>query len=380
VILVAGPVGEVPTPGPAPETAATLPRAVRAALAVGSDWLGTWWPTAVLVGVALALVAVLVVRSVPRRDGAPRGRRWPAAVAAVVCAVAAAGFGVNTAVGYVPNTSAAWLLLTGDHTVARAGTGALSPRTLTAPAALLMPASTTWVYTPPGYDPAAAVRYPVVYLIHGTPGQSSDWGTGGDIAHVMDVLIAEAMVRPMIVVLPDVNGSGQDDTECLNSSRGGSQVESYLNDVVVPWVDASYATLADFSHRVIGGMSSGGFCALDQGLRHPELYGSILALEPYGDPGAGGQAMLATPAEIAAHSPSHYLPTMAFAHPVPVFLDVGGLGGGGTGSEVAPLAAALLSRGQDVLFRSEAGQTHSWTMARTGIPYGLVFASTHMPA
>ena len=372
-----------PSALPSPETAASLPRAARAALAVGSDWLGSWQPTSALVVVAVLLVALTIVRSMPRRGWLNRRpgrrRRWPAVVGAVVTLVLAGGFAVNTQVGYVPNTSAAWLLMTGDRTVARAGTGELRSRTIAVPAALRMPASVTWVYTPPGYDAAAGVRYPVVYLLHGTPGQSSDWSTGGDIAHVMDVLIAEALVRPMIIVAPEVNGAGQDDSECLNSTRGGSQVETYLNDVVVPWTDANYATLADWQHRVIGGMSSGGFCALDQGLRHPELYGSIIALEPYGDPGSGGRAMLSTPAELAAHSPALYLPTMTFAHPVAAFLDVGGLGGGGPGSAVAPLVAQLRARGQDVLFRTEPHQTHNWTMARLGIPYGLVFVSEHMP-
>jgi len=359
---------------PDPLSADTLPRRVLAELTTGSDWLGSWWPTAVLAVIALILIAIAA--RPPRRDGQVR-RRWPAAVAALCSLLLAAGLAVNTVVGYVPNVSAAWLLLSGQRVAAHAGSGQVSPLTIPIPATVLMPASTTWVYTPPGYDPAGSMRYPVVYLIHGTPGQSSDWVTGGDIGHVMDVLIAEHLVRPMIVVAPDVNGTGQDDTECLNSTRGGSQVETYLTAVVVPWVDKTYSTLADWPHRVIGGMSSGGFCALDQGLRHQEIYGSIIALEPYGDPGSGGRAMLATPAELAAHSPARYLPTLAFAHPVPTFLDIGGLAG--AGAQTAPLAARLRARGQVVLARVEPNQEHNWTMARLGIPHGLVFVSAQMP-
>lgn len=80
------------------------------------------------------------------------------------------------------------------------------------PKNLRMPASKTWVYTPPGYDRARTTRYPVAYLIHGSPGNSADWVSAGDIAHVMDVFIAGKLVRPMIVVAPDVNGTGQSDT------------------------------------------------------------------------------------------------------------------------------------------------------------------------
>jgi enterochelin esterase-like enzyme len=143
----------------------------------------------------------------------------------------------------------------------------------------------------------------------------------------------------------------------------------------VPWVDTHYATAADWSHRVIGGMSSGGFCALDQGLRHPELYGAIIALEAYDNPGSGGGAMLATSAEITAHSPGKYLPTMTFVHPVTVFLSAGAWARGGDASEASGLAAQLAARGQTVLYRIEPGQFHTWTMARTSIPYGLIAVS-----
>ncbi|PVU82527.1 esterase [Cellulomonas sp. WB94] len=350
-----------PQPVPAP----TLPRDVLVALSDNHDLLSTWWPAVVAAGVAVALVVLAVAR---RR----RGRRaWPARTGAGVALVVAAALGLNAWVGYVPSVAAAALLLTSHESVGTAATGGVVPVTIAAPAALRMPTSTTWVYTPPGYDPSASTRYPVVYLVHGTPGTSADWMSGGDIAHVMDVLIAHHLVRPMIVVAPDVNGVGQSDTECLDSTRGGSQVETYLNQVVVPWVDAHYTTAADWSHRAIGGMSSGGFCALDQGLRHPELYGAIIALEAYDNPGSGGRAMLATDAEIAAHSPRRYLPTMTFAHPVTVFLAAGGAARGGDASEAAGLAAQLTARGQSVLYRIEPGQFHTWTMARTAIPYGL---------
>jgi len=352
-----------------PVTEPTLPRDVLVALSANRDPLSTWWPAAVVAVLAVALVVLAVRR---RR----RGRRaWPAYAGAGLALVVAAALGLNTWVGYVPSFAAAALLLTEHESVGTAATGGVVPVTIPAPEPLRMPASTTWVYTPPGYDPSGSTRYPVVYLIHGSPGTSADWMSGGNIAHVMDVLIAHRLVRPMIVVAPDVNGVGRGDTECLDSTRGGSQVETYLSQVVVPWVDGHYATAADWGDRAIGGMSSGGFCALDQGLRHPELYGAIVALEAYDNPGSGGRAMLATDAEIAAHSPGRYLPTMTFAHPVTVFLAAGGSARGGDASEAAGLAAQLTARGQSVLFRIEPAQFHTWTMARTAIPYGLVAVS-----
>ncbi|MGV8976801.1 MAG: alpha/beta hydrolase [Cellulomonas sp.] len=351
---------------PQPVMDQTLPPDVLVALRDNQDLLVTWWPMVVVVGLA----AALIVQGVRRHR---RGRRaWPARTGAGLALVVAAGLGLNAWVGYVPSIVAAVQLATAHETVGTAATGAVAPVRITAPAALRMPASTTWVYTPPGYDPRGSTRYPVVYLIHGTPGTSADWVIGGDVAHTMDVLIARHLVRPMIVVAPDVNGVGRWDTECLDSTRGGSQVETYLDRVIVPWVDAHYTTAADWSHRVVGGMSSGGFCALDQGLRHPELFGAIIAIEAYDNPGSGGRAMLTTDAEYAAHSPGAYLPTMTFVHPVTVFLDAGGAAREGDASEAAGLAAQLAARGQPVVFRIEPGQFHTWTTARIAIPYGLM--------
>ena len=358
---------------PDPVTTPSLPELVRADLALGRDWLGSWWPAVGALAVACALVAVAMLRRRRRR------RAWPWLAWTVPTLVVTLMLSLNAHIGYVPNVSAARLLI-GDHRLeSHLDQGTVRDVTIPVASGLQLPESTTWIYLPPGYDPAAAIRYPVVYLIHGSPGASSDWFAGGDAPHTMDVLIAHHLVRPMIVVAPDVNGSSEDDTECLNSGSGGPQVETYLDDVVVPWVDANLSTEADWPHRVIGGMSAGGFCALDQGLRHPELFGSILALEPYQDPGDGGRRMLETAADFEAHSPGSYLPTMTFQHPVPTFLDIGQNARGGDGSETASLAAKLLARGQTVLFRAEPNQGHTWTFARTGLPYGLVFASEHLP-
>lgn len=66
---------------------------------------------------------------------------------------------------------------------------------------------------------------------------------------------------------------------------------------------------------------------------------------------------------------------MAFVHPVTVFLAAGGAACGSDASATAGLAAQLITRGQSVLNRIEPRQFHTWTMARTAIPYGLAAVS-----
>ncbi|MHB1062918.1 MAG: alpha/beta hydrolase [Georgenia sp.] len=370
-------------PQPTPDPTTTLPPDVLRALAAQSGWFDSWWLVAVLALVALALVA-LVVRAARRR----LRRVWIYATVALVVLVVTAAAAANAYSGYVPDLWAARLLLVGQGTApdsrtpARSGSpteGTLRGVSVPVPAALAMPASTTWVYTPPGYDPTGA-RYPVVYLIHGEPSTSVSWFAAGQAARVLDTLIVAGTIRPMIVVAPDVNGRDRGDTECLNSTNGGSQVETYLHTVVA-WVDQHLATVPDPGHRAIGGMSSGGYCALDQGLRHQDVYGTILAIEPYTDPGGGGRAMLSSRAEFAAHDVLAYLPTTSFPRTLNVFVAVPGEQVRSAEAVGAAKAVDLLRvAGQRVEYRVEPGAGHTWRMARAALPYALVFASTNMPA
>ena len=367
-----------------PDEARALPAHVLRALHGAADALGSWWTVAALAAIGVALV-VLTVRRVRRRR-----RWWPAAIAAVLAAALTVAAGVNAYAGYLPSIDALRVTLASqgigsfgspdltDPGTAR--TGVVHAVSIPVPSALRMPDATTWVYTPPDYQPAST-RYPVVYLIHGEPGTSSDWLAGGDAAHTMDVLIDAGLIRPMILVMPDVNGVTDQDTECLDSTTGGPQVETYLLDVVVPWADAHLATIADPEHRVIGGMSAGAYCAVDQGLRHQDVFSTILAIVPYVEPGAGGRRMLSTSAQYDAHDVARYLPTLVLPRQVAVFVDVPGRElASEEAAQAATLVRLLTARGEQVEYRAEPHQFHTWTMARTALPYALVFASEHLPA
>lgn len=354
----------------------TLDAHVAAQLAAGQDLMATWWPMIFALVAAAGLVAWAVLA---RR----RGRRtWPIVTVAVVAALLAGALGLNAWSGYIPSLASAARLVADDAIAATATTGAVTPETIPVPTALNMPTTTTWVYTPPGYDPASAVRYPVVVMIHGSPGQAADWAVGGDLPHTMDVLIDNGLIQPMIVVMPEVNGYGWDqlDTECLDSTTGGPQVETYLSDTLLPWIDAHYATAATWASRAIGGMSAGAFCAVDQGLRHPDQYGAIISIEGYGDPGDGARGALATDAEFKAHSPALYVNAMTFDHPVPVFLGVAGKADAGDRAANEELAADLEARGQTVAFETVDNGYHTWHTARALLPDALMFVSAHLKA
>jgi enterochelin esterase family protein len=139
------------------------------------------------------------------------------------------------------------------------------------------------VYLPPGYDADAGKRYATVYLLAGFNGRGTvflnDTPWDETIAQRMDRLIASETIRPMIVVMPDcltrLGGS-----QYINSSATG-RYEDHLVQELVPWIDHRYRTLPARECRAIAGKSSGGYGALMQAMRHPEVFG--LAASHSGD-------------------------------------------------------------------------------------------------
>lgn len=132
------------------------------------------------------------------------------------------------------------------------------------------------VYLPPGYADSTE-RYPVIYVLAGHGGSGplelNSPGWGESFPERLDRLIVAGTVPPVIAVLPDcwtIFGGAQ----YLNSSALG-QYEDYLIDELVPYVDKTYRTLADRAHRGVTGKSSGGYGAMVQAMRHPEVFGAF---------------------------------------------------------------------------------------------------------
>jgi enterochelin esterase-like enzyme len=71
------------------------------------------------------------------------------------------------------------------------------------------------VYTPPGYS--TDKKYPVLYLLHGIGGnENREWTRQGVANVVLDNLVADKKIEPMIVVFPNGNATA-------NASGGGAR-------------------------------------------------------------------------------------------------------------------------------------------------------------
>lgn len=152
-----------------------------------------------------------------------------------------------------------------------------------------------YVYLPPGYT--AARRYPVVYLLHGMPGSPTEYLDGTQLASFADAGISSGRLEPFIAALPAAGPAPKYDGEWAGPW------ERELVDRVVPWVDAHLSTIASPSGRVIAGLSAGGFGAADIGIRHPELFGSIVSWSGYFHPLRDGPFKHASKTVLAANDP-----------------------------------------------------------------------------
>ncbi|MDO5743156.1 MAG: alpha/beta hydrolase-fold protein [Micrococcaceae bacterium] len=358
----------------------------------GSKWLASWW-LASLGSIACFLAAGRLLFSQRKQFGGGRKPtiRFRAGSTSrisgiFVLVMAAGGFLVNAYASYVPNLRAARrAFATVTHVGKDFGEpgiagdsrhGAVSVVRLPGDSTLRVPASNAWIYTPPAYDGSGKTRYPILYLIHGYPGSAADWFVAGETDQIMDALVAGQLVEPMIVVSLDINGSWQRDTGCLDAVDG-PRMESWLYGRVLPFFEKAYPIDSRRTCRILGGVSAGGYCALDQGLRHQEIWGTVLSFEGYGDPGRGGRiAFKGDQAAIRSHSPSFYLPTITFMHPQAFYLDSGDRLGR---ARVRKLADLLAERQQMLYYRINRGEGHSWSEVRAGLPYALIFASREFP-
>src|SRR5579872_3320715 len=73
------------------------------------------------------------------------------------------------------------------------------------------------IYTPPGYS--TSQKYPVLYLLHGVGGTDAEWTTACHANVIVDNLLAEGKIPPMVLVFPDGNSSRT--VADLNANAGG---------------------------------------------------------------------------------------------------------------------------------------------------------------
>ncbi|HEV2237453.1 MAG TPA: alpha/beta hydrolase-fold protein, partial [Ktedonobacterales bacterium] len=137
------------------------------------------------------------------------------------------------------------------------------------------------IYLPPSYGLDAQRRYPALYLLHGAPGTYRDWFIAGHAATTADALVAAQLIHETIIVAADGNGPIYKVSAWANSYDGRQRMEDAIASDLVRYVDARYRTRADAGDRAIGGLSEGGYGAVNIALHHPDIFGAAVSLSGF---------------------------------------------------------------------------------------------------
>jgi enterochelin esterase-like enzyme len=265
---------------------------------VGPTGLGT-------LTLALGLLAVVTVAAVLFWGRLARASAWvwPVRILLLVVlqvgAVAAAAVGVNRSYGFFTS----WAELLGQHPLveSRAAQSGL----LDAPNASLLTRDylagrgtllSTWIpgsssgvrttraliYLPSEYgNPAYAHRvFPAVELFSGFYGSPWSWVRALHITTMLDQAITSGTSVPFIAVIPMINVAYPRDTECVNVVSG-PQVDTYLTLDVRAAVDAQVRADPLPGAWAALGYSTGGYCAVNLAMRHPDMFSAAASLSGY---------------------------------------------------------------------------------------------------
>jgi len=121
------------------------------------------------------------------------------------------------------------------------------------------------VYLPPGYEKGSA-KYPIFYLLHGASDSDDAWSTVGRAGFIMDNLIADKKVKPMVVIMPAGHtsagfGGGGRRGGAVAEAGAPSPMDEFNSDFlgdVMPYAESHYRVYTDQAHRAIAGLSMGG--------------------------------------------------------------------------------------------------------------------------
>jgi enterochelin esterase family protein len=129
-----------------------------------------------------------------------------------------------------------------------------------------------FVYTPPNYERSSA-RLPVLYLLHGADGDETVWTQFGRANLIIDNLIAEKKVAPMVVVMPFAYAYPWHAGVAPEKQR--ADFERDLTEDLIPFVQGQYRVSTDREQRALAGLSMGGGLTLAIGPRHLDLFSRL---------------------------------------------------------------------------------------------------------
>ncbi|MEH2239296.1 alpha/beta hydrolase [Nostoc sp.] len=150
----------------------------------------------------------------------------------------------------------------------------------------VMGASRTYgVSLPPGYEQNPKQSYPVIFLLHGGHGKPTDWfiQSKGQALKTVEQLYTTGKLPPSIIITPDGNdkrgSSPYWDPQYIDGPNG--KVSTAVGNELVKVVQNRYRTLTNPDFWAIGGLSSGGWGAMNVGLHNLNHFSILFSHSGY---------------------------------------------------------------------------------------------------
>lgn len=128
------------------------------------------------------------------------------------------------------------------------------------------------IYLPYDYETSTRT-YPVVYLLHGFGDNHGSWIQDGEVNRYADKAIAEGIIPPMIIVMPEGDTSWY-----INSFVDNLHYEDFFIKEFIPSVEKKYRIKSQKRFRGISGLSMGGYGTLIFALKYPGLFAAAAPL------------------------------------------------------------------------------------------------------
>lgn len=243
------------------------------------------------------------------------------------------------------------------------------------PSAVLKEDRKLGVYLPPGFDPSKG-PYPYVIVFDGEDSGLPSGSPLIPVPTILDNLIAQGKVPPMLAVLVDT--LGQRERDLAMSPPFGE----FLANELAPWLRREYKASADPAKATLAGVSLGGLSALYNTFHHADVFGNALSHSAslWFTPGARQVAAL------------HHLEPGALLRevrdapkkPVRIWMEVGlfegssGLLGAGMLPQNRHMRDVLLAKGYAVTYREYSGG-HDFISWRGSFADGLITLAGSAP-
>jgi len=139
-----------------------------------------------------------------------------------------------------------------------------------------------YVYLPPQYFQKAYAhyRFPVIELLHGSPGDPEAWvAVMGVIPTFLNLLEAHP-TDAAVLVMPDTDGGLQYGLQCLNNP-GGIQDMTFIAKDVPYYIARLVRVQPPGREWGLAGYSEGGYCTANIALQDPNGYGAAGIMSGY---------------------------------------------------------------------------------------------------